>query len=53
MALFLGRDANLEGVIKQADMAMYEAKESDCVKAVHRVWREGEKSSRVLAGVLP
>jgi hypothetical protein len=32
---------------------MYEAKESDCVKAVHRVWREGQKSSRVLVGVLP
>jgi len=32
---------------------MYEAKESDCTKAVHRVWHEGEKSSRVLVGVLP
>jgi putative CocE/NonD family hydrolase len=32
---------------------MYEAKESDCVKAVHRVWRESGKSSRVLVGVLP
>jgi len=32
---------------------MYAAKESDCVKAVHRVWREGEKSSRVLVGTLP
>jgi putative CocE/NonD family hydrolase len=32
---------------------MYQAKESDCVRAVHRVWREGEKSSRVLVGVLP
>jgi len=32
---------------------MYAAKESDCTKAVHRVWREGEKVSRVLVGVLP
>jgi putative CocE/NonD family hydrolase len=32
---------------------MYEAKESDCVKATHRVWREGQKHSRVLVGVLP
>ena len=32
---------------------MYEAKKSDCTKAIHRVWREGEKSSRVLVGILP
>ena len=32
---------------------MYVAKESDCVRAVHRVWREGEKNSRVLVGSLP
>jgi len=32
---------------------MYAAKEADCVKATHRVWREGEKRSRVLVGVLP
>jgi uncharacterized protein len=32
---------------------MYAAKESDCTKAVHTVWRQGEKSSRVLVGVLP
>jgi diguanylate cyclase (GGDEF)-like protein/PAS domain S-box-containing protein len=28
VVLFLGRDANMEGVIKRADMAMYQAKEA-------------------------
>jgi len=28
VVLFLGRDGNMEGVIKRADMAMYQAKEA-------------------------
>ncbi|MBK7642836.1 MAG: CocE/NonD family hydrolase [Planctomycetes bacterium] len=31
---------------------MYESKESDCVKSVHRVWRASGKSSRVRFGLL-